>query len=108
MKFVTALIIIGLAVTMGSAFADHRLEAGKGGFYPSLLHYDTNRDGTVSATELTAANAALVENLQTRLFDKYDTNTDGTISAAEALAVNQTAAEEWLQDTLEDYDDNSD
>src|SRR5437867_1048883 len=106
MKLVTTLVIIGLAVSMGSASANHGPEGGREGF--SLLHYDTNRDGTISAAELAAANAALVASLQSRLFDKYDTNKDGTISTAEALAVNQAAAEEWVQDILEDYDANSD
>src|SRR5262249_3725751 len=109
MKLITTLASLGLALSMGQASANSGLlEGGRGGFYSSLLRYDTNRDGTISAVELAAANAAMVEHLQTRLLDKYDSNKDGTISSAEALGVNQAAAEEWVQDLLEDFDTNSD
>src|SRR5437868_5977113 len=104
MKSAIALASIALALSIGHAVANSGSPGGGyGGLLPSLLRYDTNRDGTISATELAAANAALVQNLQTRLFDKYDTNKDGTISSAEALSVNQATAQDWVQDLLEDY-----
>src|SRR5690349_12555635 len=77
MKLVLALVTVGIACSAGEAFAQH------GSIGPDALNtrgswsrYDTNRDGTISSVELSAASQALAAQLQTQLLNRYDTNSD--------------------------------
>jgi DNA-binding NarL/FixJ family response regulator/Ca2+-binding EF-hand superfamily protein len=69
---------------------------------------DANKDGTVSAAEITAASESMAKDSQADFLDKYDANDDGTVTTAEALAVNQAAAEDWLKHLLDRFDKNDD